>query len=47
MKNTALKITALSFAIAVLMSGCSSDMPDETEVTSLVTEKRISETEAE
>lgn len=47
MKNTALKITALSFAIALLMSGCSSDMPDETEAASLVTETGISETEAE
>lgn len=45
MKNTVLKIAVLSFAIAVLMSGCSSDMPDETEATSLVTETGISETE--
>lgn len=43
MKKAIFKIAALLFAISVIMSGCTADIPEETEVTSSASETELSE----
>lgn len=45
MKKAIFKIAALLFAISVIMSGCTADIPEETEVMPSVTEAGSSDTE--